>query len=948
MSATQSARQTSPDMLSKEEKEALLNKKMEEIRKKNEALKKRHEEVEADRRIAESVKGGSVQLAEIDSNSPTHRRTPSAKKEMKGVINEERKKAQTKSSGRGRQLDKMTKEPLKASEVTKRMNDSDKSDVSMRPKRPQMIPRNFNERDERHSPQKRFPSGGDQDQRSSTKQDHRASGDWDKRPQMRQTRDGESGVRRPRPVSGPPQHNRPPPSPNQEGGPPPDPVYNFLADRSRDNAFSNNSETETAATENDRDDKQQSANKSRRHPSNFGGANFDNVPKQINHDRQRGARRGGRGGPRSKMELTVRMTGRERQAYSEWKKEREQIDSSRIERQRNQEGDWRREWDLDKNEGSDDTKTEPAKRPVGSGRLPSPRGRGTSVPVTSNRGRGRGGAAVTGDNTSSRSRGFSSGSDDGRTIETKERKLFVKIDNDYAKKRSPPQRGGHGPISPRGGHSPISPRGGGAISPKKSGPRARAGSGRFASHRDQPVFDRSEILSASSPPGTASVRFAAENSYKEKTPEHEIDENADEKSEQAAMVKQPDTGKKSYHDDSFYNTDEEDLDIEQYRLKLDIDGNLITNSEPDTPDTPYSVMTTPVDHMKVLDWAADVEANLDVENADRENRARIENQDEDEDDDDDMYEDELVEEVYGDFDEETYEEEVEVDDEYVDERETDEPVDTVDGELTVECERDEETDLIDEKLEEIDDSVDENCLRDEVNDLPILEGGEGDENDLLEDGGQSGILEGSDDNLAGECESAVGAASVETDNSVEQSKIEDVSSSQSVEENIDINAAASAEYIPDDESSIDDKCGASSCQQGEAPVLTPCNEPGASSPEDEPEKLICDEASSVDETEPDSGASGDVDPASQQPTADSSISTDAETPSTPPGDDLQPCTDNSEASLDVEGSESPCDKPESIEVLSNEVQACGELSESTDGLCDQVVDTTAQHAPVDE
>ena len=54
------------------------------------------------------------------------------------------------------------------------------------------------------------------------------------------------------------------------------------------------------------------------------------------------------GPPRSKMEMEMKMTGRERREYSDWKSERERIDQSRIDRQLNNSGDWRREWDHDK------------------------------------------------------------------------------------------------------------------------------------------------------------------------------------------------------------------------------------------------------------------------------------------------------------------------------------------------------------------------------------------------------------------------------------------------------------------------------------------------------------------------------------------------------------------------------------------------------------------------
>ena len=48
--------------------------------------------------------------------------------------------------------------------------------------------------------------------------------------------------------------------------------------------------------------------------------------------------------------MQLHMTGKERREYVEWKKEREKIDMIRMERQKTAEGDWRREWDREKDE----------------------------------------------------------------------------------------------------------------------------------------------------------------------------------------------------------------------------------------------------------------------------------------------------------------------------------------------------------------------------------------------------------------------------------------------------------------------------------------------------------------------------------------------------------------------------------------------------------------------
>lgn len=52
--------------------------------------------------------------------------------------------------------------------------------------------------------------------------------------------------------------------------------------------------------------------------------------------------------PKSKMEMALKMTGKERRDYENWRKEREQIDKERIARQKTSEGTFKREWDNDK------------------------------------------------------------------------------------------------------------------------------------------------------------------------------------------------------------------------------------------------------------------------------------------------------------------------------------------------------------------------------------------------------------------------------------------------------------------------------------------------------------------------------------------------------------------------------------------------------------------------
>ncbi|XP_073674029.1 coiled-coil domain-containing protein 9 isoform X2 [Garra rufa] len=84
---------------------------------------------------------------------------------------------------------------------------------------------------------------------------------------------------------------------------------------------------------------------SRRHVRNWGGIDFDNVKTGTEVDKEWTTRRpGGKGS----VDMTLSMTGRERAEYLRWKKEREQIDEERLARHRNATGQWRREWDAQK------------------------------------------------------------------------------------------------------------------------------------------------------------------------------------------------------------------------------------------------------------------------------------------------------------------------------------------------------------------------------------------------------------------------------------------------------------------------------------------------------------------------------------------------------------------------------------------------------------------------
>ncbi|XP_054667398.1 coiled-coil domain-containing protein 9 isoform X2 [Grus americana] len=113
------------------------------------------------------------------------------------------------------------------------------------------------------------------------------------------------------------------------------PVRNFLDDPRRSGPFQ------------DADRKEGS----RRHVRNWGGPDFDKVKAGMEREKtwQGPGRRSSpkTGGP---LDMTLSMTGRERAEYVRWKKEREQIDQERLARHRKPTGQWRREWDAEKSD----------------------------------------------------------------------------------------------------------------------------------------------------------------------------------------------------------------------------------------------------------------------------------------------------------------------------------------------------------------------------------------------------------------------------------------------------------------------------------------------------------------------------------------------------------------------------------------------------------------------
>ncbi|WAR18180.1 hypothetical protein MAR_000018 [Mya arenaria] len=119
------------DILTKEEKEALLTKKMEAIRKKNDVIRIRHEEIQADKWSSSP----NHKVIETGPGKPIHdvnsRASQSPKKDTRPINGEEirqrpdrdrserspEKRPQKPATGRGKQLARMSKEKLKAQDI---------------------------------------------------------------------------------------------------------------------------------------------------------------------------------------------------------------------------------------------------------------------------------------------------------------------------------------------------------------------------------------------------------------------------------------------------------------------------------------------------------------------------------------------------------------------------------------------------------------------------------------------------------------------------------------------------------------------------------------------------------------------------------------------------------------------------------------------------------------
>ncbi|CAB3371579.1 Hypothetical predicted protein [Cloeon dipterum] len=137
------------------------------------------------------------------------------------------------------------------------------------------------------------------------------------------------------------------------GGPPPDPGYNFLADEERDGPKEN------------KEQKEKGVNKNNPASSGHGGGFKQNQqqPQRGRFPRQRGGQRGNRQFQGENFSRSA-MEGGPHDKDQKWREERAAIDEARIRRQQSADGNWRREWDNNK----DDTQPQTPHNQIRGGR----------------------------------------------------------------------------------------------------------------------------------------------------------------------------------------------------------------------------------------------------------------------------------------------------------------------------------------------------------------------------------------------------------------------------------------------------------------------------------------------------------------------------------------------------------------------------------------------------
>uniref|UniRef100_A0A8C5KFJ2 Coiled-coil domain containing 9 n=1 Tax=Jaculus jaculus TaxID=51337 RepID=A0A8C5KFJ2_JACJA len=304
------------DLKSKEEKDAELDKRIEALRRKNEALIRRYQEIEEDRKKAElegvavtaprKSRSGEKENVAVDEKSlGPSRRSPGAPRPPGASRGRRAHPQQGAQSGSGRASrgweDGAGEHPRGAGGRGRRGRG-------------------------RGSP--RLSGAGD-----SSASD-RKSKEWEERRRQNIEKMNEEMEK----IAEYERNQR-------EGVLEPNPVRNFLDDPRRRGG---------PLEEPERDRREGS----RRHGRNWGGSDFERVRCGLEQERQ-----GRRTGLGSAGDMTISMTGRERSEYLRWKQEREKIDQERLQRHRKPTGQWRREWDAEKSD-DDQAWARPPKPPT--------------------------------------------------------------------------------------------------------------------------------------------------------------------------------------------------------------------------------------------------------------------------------------------------------------------------------------------------------------------------------------------------------------------------------------------------------------------------------------------------------------------------------------------------------------------------------------------------------
>ncbi|CAH1261942.1 CCDC9 [Branchiostoma lanceolatum] len=341
----------SPGDMSKEDKEAMLNRKMEAIRRKNEALLKRHQEVEADRRTAEKtgssipVKGGAAvvvsptsKTAEFQFPEANERRKPQPRGTLDDQDGHERIDRRGPPRGRGRGRGGPRGDFPPKSPGTQRIPKEQRETREQWKPREQREPRG--PRESPRAPKDSYPP----------KSPGQPRGPGTGRGRGRERREGREGgggggredtkakeweEKRKKNIEQMEEELRLMSELELEGKR----LRHFLDDPRRQGPL-------PEAVE----DRHQG---SRRSAMNWGGKDFDGVKHGIEQlKKQQKQGRYHQRGSREKMDMTLSMTGRERKEYEDWRQERERIDRERLERHRTAGGEWKREWDQEKLDGN--------------------------------------------------------------------------------------------------------------------------------------------------------------------------------------------------------------------------------------------------------------------------------------------------------------------------------------------------------------------------------------------------------------------------------------------------------------------------------------------------------------------------------------------------------------------------------------------------------------------